>query len=338
MTHKSNDYKLSAVNYYLVEDKTQDEVCKIFKCSRRSLMRWVDRYENDGNVNIHYRKPIAYKVKKEYVDFLLQELNKNKTITIEDLLYLLKNKYPEVDLNKSHINRIIKDNNITLKITRIRHEPVKRFGKDIDINVNIKKFYEEIKKYKLEDIICIDETSIKSLQKRHHCYSEKGKRCVIKTQSQEVFKKYTGIFAISVDGVIEWDLYEKGGINTDRLIEFLEKNITSKLRNKLIILDNASSHRNERIKELVNKHNNILYAVPYQHFTNSIENYFSMLKSRLQKLDGLTHEKLKENIEKVIKDIPKEKYENIFKGAYNRTEKYVKKPSNRTRKLKNYLP
>lgn len=32
------------------------------------------------------------------------------------------------------------------------------------------------------------------------------------------------------------------------------------------------------------------------------------------------------------------KYENIFKGAYNRTEKYVKKPSNRTRKLKNYLP
>jgi len=336
MTYKSNDYKLSAVNYYLVEDKTQEEVCKIFKCSRRSLIRWVERYKKDGNVDIHYRKPVAYKVKKEYVDFLLQELKKNKTITIEDLLYLLKNKYPDVDLNKSHINRIIKDNNITLKITRIRHEPVKRFGKDIDINANIKKFYEEIKKYKIEDIICIDETSIKSLQKRHHCYSEKGKRCVIKTQSQEVFKKYTGIFAISVDGVIEWDLFEKGGINTDRLIEFLEKNITSKLRNKLIILDNASSHRNERIKELVNKHNNILYAVPYQHFTNSIENYFSMLKSRLQKLDGLTHIKLKENIENVISKIPKEKYRNIFKGAYERPEKYI--PKNKTRKIKkNYL-
>ena len=47
-----------------------------------------------------------------------------------------------------------------------------------------------------------------------------------------------------------------------------------------------------------------------------------MLKSRLQKLDGLTHEKLKENIEKVIKDIPKEKYENIFKDVYERPEKY----------------
>jgi len=335
-TRKSNDYKITAVNYYLVEDKTQEEVCKIFKCNPRSLMRWVERYKKDGNVDIHYRKPIAYKVKKEYVDFLLQKLKNNKTITLQELLQKLKDKYKGVDLTTTQIFRVIKDNNITLKITRIRHEPVKRFGKDIDINANIKKFYEEIKKHKIEDIICIDETSIKSLQKRNHCYSSKGKRCVIKTQSQEVFKKYTGIFAISVNGVEGWDLYEKGGINTDRLIEFLEKFITGKYKNKLIILDNASSHRNQRIKDLVNKHNNILYAVPYQHFTNSIENYFSMLKSRLQKLDGLTHIKLKENITKVISEIPKEKYKNIFKGAYERPEKYVAK--NKTRKVKkNYL-
>jgi hypothetical protein len=46
--------------------------------------------------------------------------------------------------------------------------------------------------------------------------------------------------------------------------------------------------------------NYLLYAVPYQHFTNSIENYFSILKSILQKLDRLKYEKLKENINKVI--------------------------------------
>ena len=232
------------------------------------------------------------------------------------------------------IFRIVRDNNITLKLTRIINEPTKRFRKNIDINSKIKEFYNKVKKYKIEDIICIEETSIKSLQKRNHCYSNKGKRNVIKTQSQEIFKKYNRIFAISVNGVIHWDLYEKGGINTDRLVDFLENNITSKLRNKLIILDNAPSHRNEKIKALVNKHN-ILYAVPYQHFTNSIENYFSMLKSRLQKLDGLKYENLKENIQKVISEIPKEKYENIFKGDYERPEKYVSK--NKTRKVrKNY--
>ena len=71
----------------------------------------------------------------------------------------------------------------------------------------------------------------------------------------------------------------------------------------------------------MNKHNTLLYSVPYQHFTNSIENYFSMMKSRLYKLDGLTHKELKEN---------------IIKGTYNRTEKYIKKPSNRRKTLKNY--
>ena len=147
-------------------------------------MCWVERYKKDGNVDIRYRKPIAYKVKKEYVEFLLQEIKNNKTITLQELLQKLKDKYKGVDLTTTQIFRVIKDNNITLKITRIRHEPVKRFGKDIDINANIKKFYEEIKKHKIEDIICIDETSIKSLQKRNHCYNEIGKRCVIKTQSQ----------------------------------------------------------------------------------------------------------------------------------------------------------
>ena len=34
-------------------------------------MRWIDRYENDGNVDIYYMKPLSNKLKK-YVDFLSQ--------------------------------------------------------------------------------------------------------------------------------------------------------------------------------------------------------------------------------------------------------------------------
>jgi hypothetical protein len=107
----------------------------------------------------------------------------------------------------------------------------------------------------------IDETSINALQKRYHCYNDVGKRCVITTHSQEVFKKYTAIFAINSKGVIGWKLYEKGGIDTERLHKFLRKKVLVENKNKLIILDNASSHRNEKIKELINKENKILYSV-----------------------------------------------------------------------------
>ena len=62
-----------------------------------------------------------------------------------------------------------------------------------------------------------------------------------------------------------------------------------------------------------------------------------MLKSRLQKLEGLKYENLKENIQKVIGEIPKEKYRNIIKGAYERPEKYVSKKNNTRKIKKNYL-
>jgi len=41
ITHKSEDLKISAVEYYLDGNETQEGVCDIFKCSVRSLMRWV---------------------------------------------------------------------------------------------------------------------------------------------------------------------------------------------------------------------------------------------------------------------------------------------------------
>lgn len=37
----------------------------------------------------------------------------------------------------------------------------------------------------------------------------------------------------------------------------------------------------------------LIYGFKYRHFTDSIENYFSMFKSLLHKLDVLIHEQLK---------------------------------------------
>jgi hypothetical protein len=61
------------------------------------------------------------------VKFILDEIKNNKTITMQDLLEKLKEKYPTLTLSRFHLNQIVNDNNITLKITRIRQEPNKRF-------------------------------------------------------------------------------------------------------------------------------------------------------------------------------------------------------------------
>jgi transposase len=130
-THKSEDYKVSSVNYYLNEDTTQEEVCKIFKCSPRSLMRWVDRFQEEEEIKRHSLKPIVYKIQKDQVNFILAELKKNKTITLDDLLVKLKEKNPTLTLSRFHSSRIVRNYNITLKITWTRHKPTKRFVKQL---------------------------------------------------------------------------------------------------------------------------------------------------------------------------------------------------------------
>ena len=63
--HKSTDYKLSAVEYYLDnDDLSLRDTCDIYKCSKYSLVRWVKRYLEYGTVENKDRKEGVYKVKK----------------------------------------------------------------------------------------------------------------------------------------------------------------------------------------------------------------------------------------------------------------------------------
>ena len=89
-------------------EKTQEEICKIYECSVRSLMRWVDRYKVEKEIKRHNRKNISYKITKKQVKYIIDEVKKNKTITMDDLLYNLKSKYKKIDVTQRHLSRIRK--------------------------------------------------------------------------------------------------------------------------------------------------------------------------------------------------------------------------------------
>lgn len=89
--HKSDDLKISAVKYYL-KIKNQKKTCEIFKCSERSLMRWVKKYKETNEIKRKLRVYISYKVKQIHVNYMKELINKNKTITMNDLLLKLKSK------------------------------------------------------------------------------------------------------------------------------------------------------------------------------------------------------------------------------------------------------
>ena len=58
MTHKSEDYKISAVKYYLKNKDNIRKTCKIFDCKKSTLQRWIFsifHFENTINIMPYYR-------------------------------------------------------------------------------------------------------------------------------------------------------------------------------------------------------------------------------------------------------------------------------------------
>ena len=73
-SHKSEDYKITAVKNFLENKSSYVNTCKIFKCSERSLKRWIEKYKTQYNITRTNRPAISYKITQEQVKDALQLL------------------------------------------------------------------------------------------------------------------------------------------------------------------------------------------------------------------------------------------------------------------------
>ena len=87
---------------------------------------------------------------------------------MDELLVKLKTKYPVLTLSMVHLGRLVRDINITLKQTRLRYVPTTIYKKPIVIKNQIKEFYNMVKQYRLDDIICICGKEITANNKARH--------------------------------------------------------------------------------------------------------------------------------------------------------------------------
>jgi transposase len=333
----SSDLKLKAIQFYN-KINNYSYVCKIFGCSERSLKRWIIRFNETGSVKRRDRQLGSYKLKQKHIEFIKNTLKNNNTIHMKLLHKILKDKYPKLKISRQYLSTIIRDNNITRKRATFKHFPKTFKGKPRDEKAELKIFYDTIKKYKLKNIISIDETSISTSLSYNYCRNDLGKRCLIKTDNNNVFKKYSLIVAINNKKCIKYKLYEEGAVNGERFNKFLKK-ICEDEKDKLIILDNGQIHKKEKTKNIIkDSGNNLVYTCPYSPRLNCIEQWFNQVKHYLKLYKSKNLKELKENLKKSIKKILKEHYTNYFIYAYKK-KKYknlIYGKSNKERTLKKY--
>ena len=89
MKHKTQDYKITAVKYYLQNDDSLDDVCSIFACKKISLRRWIMKYKKNKHLERLNRPSMSYKITNEQVKYAISLLKQNEQITMTELRKLL---------------------------------------------------------------------------------------------------------------------------------------------------------------------------------------------------------------------------------------------------------
>ena len=123
MIYTLEDYKIIAVKYYLENDTNYTKTCEIFKCSERSLKRWIERYEELEEIKRLNRKPKSYKITKDQVKYSIQKLKENEQITMEELQCREKKDDVKVEKpKKDKVKKVVPDFSKSSKDRKVRQK------------------------------------------------------------------------------------------------------------------------------------------------------------------------------------------------------------------------
>ena len=138
MKQHTEDYKLTAVKYYLDHNEDIRDTCNIFKCKYQSLARWVKTYKQKGNLNRKTRKNHNLKITPEIEKFVKDYVRKYNTTTLWELSKLVDEKF-KVRLNDKSIYNILHKHKITRK-----YYPEKKEGQEKE---DLEDFYKKLKEF-----------------------------------------------------------------------------------------------------------------------------------------------------------------------------------------------
>lgn len=262
---------------------------RLRETKRLKYQRLIQNYKNKNGISLIENNPRSFNSKScfltKYKAYIKNKNKINKQLfeQYENEIFRKYKWYTYINTKRSEdnfLNRIAKTFGKKCQILYGKHETriMRHFISTPGIGIK-RKVAEKFDVYNLDEFrtSCLNH---KTETKCENLYLPDKKNKLQKLHTVLTYKMENNRY-----GCIGWKLYQKSGINSTRLVAFINEHITNKFKNKLIILDNASSHRNAKTKATILKNNNLLYSVQYRHYTNSIETFFSILKSKLKKED-----------------------------------------------------
>jgi transposase len=162
-------------------------------------------------------------------------------------------------------------------------------------------------------LIFIDETWTKTNMTRLRGRAPRGQRLVDKTPHGH-WKTTTLIAALGIAGM-RCSTVVDGAVNGDVFEAFVEQVLVPELRSgDVVIMDNLSSHKRQRIRALIETAGaRLVFLPPYSPDLNPIEMIFAKVKQLLRSLACRTRDALWHAMQSVLDQVTPEDAVNCYK-------------------------
>jgi transposase len=210
---------------------------------------------------------------------LCNHLAKNPTLYVEEMAIYLQNEFDISLPSSSSVKRVLSQAGWTNKKVRYKAK---------EQNPQLRAFYQhKLSKYFSYQLVFVDETGCdKRVGNRQSGWSPLGV-APVRVSKFHRGQRYHILPAYAQDGIIASDIFQG---STDAVIfeNFIERLLQHCGRypapKSVLIMDNASFHRSDRVKQLCSDAGvKLLYLPPYSPDFNPIEEFFAELKGHIKK-------------------------------------------------------
>jgi len=326
LTHGQSEYiRKQSVKAVRIDNRSPEEVIKVFGLHRSCIYRWLNKYDAGGLVALDSSKAkgpqarITGKQKQQLARFLL----KNPTQlcfgyalwTIPMIVELIERKF-SVTYSSVQVSHILKS------IGFSKQRPLRRAYQQDPEQVErwLKKRYPAIKseaKKQKREIFFADEAGFHATAQYGGTWAPKGQTPIIKTTGQRI--KVNCISAVNNNGSLRFMLYD-GNFNSERFIAFLKRLLHKQTKPVTLIVDGHSTHKTKKVTAFLQTTKGKLklyYLPPYSPELNPDELVWNNAKQKVAKRKYQTDENnttFKEKIKATMTEIQKNK--KLLKAFY----------------------
>jgi len=301
----------------------------------RTAQKWAKTYKEGGYETFpspkkyqRGRKPI---LQDEHKAHLIEFIDENPSAAVDQMVDSLTRSFEGLEIKKSAVHKfVVTECNISFKM--VRKEAVERNSES-----NVMKRLEWIKTWEkttmdfMTNCVFIDEAGFHVNMKRSQGWAAKGETPVVITPSTRAVSTSIigaicgeGVVNLSlrkpkapvrskkrktVTGAAENPIHTYKGTVTGHYLQFLSDTMIEldkfeQWKGCYLVMDNASNHKNIAIANMITERGyRYIYLPPYSPELNPIEQFWSVLKSKLKRSKLLEKETLSLRIKEASREI-----------------------------------